>query len=195
MTHNSSVAANLKPEQRKKLFLEMQSSDQTITALQPHSRSARPPEINYFYKCSLSLGNWYYEELLRFIFELGVNETREECQLRALQKGDLAVLKAMGFGSKTPEVPDNYWQERIEEELRILEEYTCSKESLGISRDHKDFTIEKRIPGIIDQIWSTLKNIPENTSHESPRSIFSLLSLLSLMGFMGGSDSLKSPVT
>ncbi len=33
MTHKSSVAANLKPEQRKKLFLEMQSSDQTISAI------------------------------------------------------------------------------------------------------------------------------------------------------------------
>ncbi len=33
MTRNSSVAANLKPGQRKKLFLEMQSSDQTITAI------------------------------------------------------------------------------------------------------------------------------------------------------------------
>ncbi len=33
MTQNLSIAANLKPEQRKKLFLEMQSSDQTITAI------------------------------------------------------------------------------------------------------------------------------------------------------------------
>ncbi len=33
MTHNSSVAANLKPKERKKLFLEMQSSDQTISAI------------------------------------------------------------------------------------------------------------------------------------------------------------------
>ena len=33
MGHNSSVAANLKPEQRKKLFIEMQSSPQTVTAI------------------------------------------------------------------------------------------------------------------------------------------------------------------
>ena len=33
MGQNSSVAANLKPEQRKKLFIEMQSSVQTVTAI------------------------------------------------------------------------------------------------------------------------------------------------------------------
>ena len=33
MTQNLSIAANLNPEQRKKLFLEMQSSDQTISAI------------------------------------------------------------------------------------------------------------------------------------------------------------------
>ena len=33
MGHNSSVAANLKPEQRKQLFIEMQSSSQTLTAI------------------------------------------------------------------------------------------------------------------------------------------------------------------
>ena len=33
MGHNSSVAANLKPEQRKQLFIEMQSSSQTVTAI------------------------------------------------------------------------------------------------------------------------------------------------------------------
>ena len=32
MGHNSSVAASLKPKQRKQLFIEMQSSPQTITA-------------------------------------------------------------------------------------------------------------------------------------------------------------------
>ncbi|MDJ0596341.1 MAG: hypothetical protein QNJ72_41240 [Pleurocapsa sp. MO_226.B13] len=33
MGHNSSVAASLKPEPRKQLFIEMQSSPQTITAI------------------------------------------------------------------------------------------------------------------------------------------------------------------
>ena len=33
MSHNSSVAASLKPEQRKQLFMEMQSSAQTLTAI------------------------------------------------------------------------------------------------------------------------------------------------------------------
>ncbi len=33
MTDNSSIAANLKPEQRKELFLEIQSSHQTLTAI------------------------------------------------------------------------------------------------------------------------------------------------------------------
>ena len=33
MGHNSSVAAKLKPEARKQLFIEMQSSAQTITAI------------------------------------------------------------------------------------------------------------------------------------------------------------------
>ena len=33
MSQNSSVAASLKPEQRKQLFLDMQSSAQTITAI------------------------------------------------------------------------------------------------------------------------------------------------------------------
>ena len=33
MGHNLSVAASLKPEQRKQLFIEMQSSPQTITAI------------------------------------------------------------------------------------------------------------------------------------------------------------------
>ncbi len=33
MSHNSSVAASLNPEQRKQLFIEMQSSTQTITAI------------------------------------------------------------------------------------------------------------------------------------------------------------------
>ncbi len=33
MGHNSSVAASLNPEQRKQLFLEMQSSTQTKTAI------------------------------------------------------------------------------------------------------------------------------------------------------------------
>ena len=33
MSQNSSVAANLKPEQRKQLFIEMQSSPQTLTAI------------------------------------------------------------------------------------------------------------------------------------------------------------------
>ncbi|MDJ0688904.1 MAG: hypothetical protein QNJ41_10370 [Xenococcaceae cyanobacterium MO_188.B32] len=32
MGHNSSVAANLKPERRKQLFIEMQSSAQTVKA-------------------------------------------------------------------------------------------------------------------------------------------------------------------
>ena len=31
MSHNSSVAASLNPEQRKQLFIEMQSSPQTLT--------------------------------------------------------------------------------------------------------------------------------------------------------------------
>ncbi len=33
MGQNSSIAANLKPEQRKQLFIEMQSSSQTVTAI------------------------------------------------------------------------------------------------------------------------------------------------------------------
>ncbi len=33
MSHNSSVAASLNPEQRKQLFIEMQSSAQTVTAV------------------------------------------------------------------------------------------------------------------------------------------------------------------
>ena len=33
MGHNSSLAASLKPEQRKQLFIEMQSSSQRITAI------------------------------------------------------------------------------------------------------------------------------------------------------------------
>ena len=33
MGHNSSVAANLKPERRKQLFIEMQSSAQTVKAI------------------------------------------------------------------------------------------------------------------------------------------------------------------
>ena len=33
MGNNSSVAASLKPEQRKQLFVEMQSSAQTITEI------------------------------------------------------------------------------------------------------------------------------------------------------------------
>ena len=33
MSHNSSVAASLKPEQRKQLFIEMQSSAQTVTGI------------------------------------------------------------------------------------------------------------------------------------------------------------------
>ena len=33
MAQKSSIAANLKPEQRKQLFIEMQSSAQTVTAL------------------------------------------------------------------------------------------------------------------------------------------------------------------
>ena len=33
MGHNSSVAASLNPEQRKQLFIEMQSSTQAVTAL------------------------------------------------------------------------------------------------------------------------------------------------------------------
>ncbi len=39
MGQNSSVAANLKPEQRKQLFIEMQSSPQTVTAIALLSRS------------------------------------------------------------------------------------------------------------------------------------------------------------
>ncbi len=33
MSHNSSVAASLNPEQRKQIFIEMQSSAQTVTAI------------------------------------------------------------------------------------------------------------------------------------------------------------------
>ncbi len=33
MSHNSSVAASLKPEQRKQLFIEMQSSGRKVTAI------------------------------------------------------------------------------------------------------------------------------------------------------------------
>ena len=40
MGHNSSVAASLKPEQRKKLFIEMQSSPQTLTAISPRRGTA-----------------------------------------------------------------------------------------------------------------------------------------------------------
>ena len=41
MSHNSSVAASLNPEQRKKLFIEMQSSAQTVTAYANRERVSR----------------------------------------------------------------------------------------------------------------------------------------------------------
>ena len=41
MSHNSSVAASLNPEQRKQLFLEMQSSTRQITAIANRERVSR----------------------------------------------------------------------------------------------------------------------------------------------------------
>ncbi len=41
MGQNSSVAANLKPEQRKQLFIEMRSSPQTVTAISKRSVKLR----------------------------------------------------------------------------------------------------------------------------------------------------------
>ena len=41
MSHNSSRAASLNPEQRKQLFIEMQSSTQTVTAIAERERVSR----------------------------------------------------------------------------------------------------------------------------------------------------------
>ena len=68
MSHNSSVAASLNPEQRKQLFIEMQSSPQTLTAIANRERVSR----KFLYK-QQQKGN----EAL----ELGFNKPKEESDI------------------------------------------------------------------------------------------------------------------
>ena len=68
MSQNSSVAASLNPEQRKQLFIEMQSSAQTITAIAKREGVSR----SFLYK-QQQKGNQ--------ALELGFNQQKDESDI------------------------------------------------------------------------------------------------------------------